>query len=204
MSEGPGSVTQWIGNLQGTGSDTAARELWERYFGQLARLARAKLGAAPRGPADEEDVALSALDSFFRGAAEGRFPALGGRDDLWKLLVTITARKASNRRRDAGREKQGGGRVVDEAALAEADPEGGDALARAISREPTPEFAAMVADESRRLFASLGDDSLRQVARLKLEGHSNKQIASSCDCGLRTVERKLEVIRKRWLAEGEP
>ena len=26
----------------------------------------------------------------------------------------------------------------------------------------------------------------------------------SLDCGLRTVERKLEVIRKRWTAEGAP
>jgi DNA-binding CsgD family transcriptional regulator len=42
------------------------------------------------------------------------------------------------------------------------------------------------------------------VALLKLEGHSNEEIARSLDCGLRTVERKLEVIRKRWMAEGTP
>ena len=42
------------------------------------------------------------------------------------------------------------------------------------------------------------------VALLKLEGHSNEEIARSLDCGLRTVERKLDVIRKRWIAEGTP
>ena len=42
------------------------------------------------------------------------------------------------------------------------------------------------------------------VALLRLEGHSNEEVARSLDCSLRTVERKLEVIRKRWLAEGTP
>src|SRR5262249_43550979 len=43
-----------------------------------------------------------------------------------------------------------------------------------------------------------------KVALLKLEGYSNEEIARSLDCSLRTVERKLEVIRKRWTAEGTP
>ena len=134
----------------------------------------------------------------------GRFPDLGNRDDLWRLLVTITARKAHNQRRNEGRQKRGGGRVVGEGALAGADPTGDDFLAQVVGNEPTPEFAAMVTDEYRRLFGSLADESLRVVALLKLEGHSNEEIAKSLDCGLRTVERKLEVIRKRWMAEGTP
>ena len=81
---------------------------------------------------------------------------------------------------------------------------GDDFMAQVVGDEPTPEFAAMMADEYRRLFGSLADESLRVVALLKLEGHSNEEIARSLDCGLRTVERKLEVIRKRWIAEGTP
>ena len=110
--------------------------------------------------------------------------------------MTITARKAHNQRRDEGRQKRGGGRVVGEGALAGADPMGDDFMARVVGDEPTPEFAAMVADEYRRLFGSLADESLRVVALLKLEGHSNEEVARSLDCGLRTVERKLDVIRK--------
>ena len=59
-----------------------------------------------------------------------------------------------------------------------------------------------MADEYRRLFGGLADESLRVVALLKLVGHSNEEIARSLDCGLRTVEQKLEVIRKRWESEG--
>ena len=59
-------------------------------------------------------------------------------------------------------------------------------------------------DQCRSLLGSLGDDSLKVVALMKLDGHSNEEIARTLDCALRTVERKLDVIRKRWLAEGGP
>jgi hypothetical protein len=60
----------------------------------LSPLPIKKLLGAPRGMADEEDVALSAFDSFCRGAEQGRFPQLSDRDDLWRLLFVITERKA--------------------------------------------------------------------------------------------------------------
>src|SRR5690349_4606330 len=87
------SVTRWIGSLKAGDAD-AAQRLWERYFGALVRLAYARLRGAPRAAADEEDAALSAFDSFCRGAARGRYPRLDDRDDLWRLLVVITERKA--------------------------------------------------------------------------------------------------------------
>jgi DNA-directed RNA polymerase specialized sigma24 family protein len=192
------SVTRWVNDLKAGDRGEAARLLWQRYFERLARLAQGRLHTAARGPADGEDIALSAFDSFFQGVAAGRFPDLGSRDELWRLLVTITARKAHNQRRNEGRQKRGGGRVVGEGALAGADPLGDDFMAQVVGNKPRPEFAAMVTDEYRRLFGRLADESLRVVALLKLEGHSNEEIAKSLDCGLRTVERKLDVIRKRW------
>jgi hypothetical protein len=92
---GAGSVTHWIGQLQ-AGEQAAFQKLWERYFRRLVGLARKRLQGAPRCAADEEDVALSAFDSFFRRAREGYFPKLLDRDDLWQLLVLIAGRKASN------------------------------------------------------------------------------------------------------------
>jgi RNA polymerase sigma factor (sigma-70 family) len=204
MATGPdGSVTRWLDDLKGgEGANAAVQPLWERYFDQLVRLARARLRAAPRGPADEEDVALSAFDSFCRGAAAGRFPRLDDRGDLWRLLVTITVRKATDYVRGESRQRRGGGQVVGEAALDAAAPEAGRWLDQVIGREPTPEFAAQVADECRHLLEGLGDDQLRTIALLRMEGYSNAQIAERLGCGLRSVERKLERIRKRWLAEG--
>jgi DNA-directed RNA polymerase specialized sigma24 family protein len=201
-TESDDSVTDWIKALRdGEQFDEAAQRLWERYFARLVLLARTRLRSAPRGPADEEDVALSAFDSLCRGVADGRFQNLEGRDELWRLLVTMTVRKATNQYRRERHQKRGGGRVVGEATLVGDASDAPAGLDQFVGREPTPEFAALMADECRRLFDSLRDDTLRQVALLKLEGYGNDQIAAQLSCGLRTVERKLEVIRKRWSAK---
>ena len=90
------------------------RQIWERYFRRLVGLAREKLRGTRCGAADEEDVALSVFDSFCRGLEEGRFPNLQDRDNLWKVLVVLTARKALRlvqyERRQKARRRQGSGR----------------------------------------------------------------------------------------------
>jgi DNA-directed RNA polymerase specialized sigma24 family protein len=203
MTDEPdGSVTRWIGDLIARDDpDTAARKLWERHFDRLVHLARDRLRARPCGPADAEDAALSAFDSFCRGAAAGRFPRLDDRDDLWALLVTITTRKAAEQVRRERRLKRGGGRVHGEQELSKAGPEGGGGLDELVGREPTPELAAMMAEEYIHLLGRLPDETLRRIAAWKLEGYSNEEIAARLGCGRRTVERKLGVIRSSWRAE---
>jgi DNA-directed RNA polymerase specialized sigma24 family protein len=203
MTDQPdGSVTRWIGDLvAGDAAGTAAQKLWERYFDRLVLLARDRLRAGPRGPADAEDAALDAFDSFCRAAAAGRFPRLDDRDDLWALLVTITARKASEQVRRERRLKRGGGLVRGEQELGRVDPGAGGGLDELVGREPTPELAAMIAEQYLHLLGRLDDATLRRIAAWKLEGYSNEEIAARLGCGLRTVERKLGVIRTTWRAD---
>ena len=99
------SVTTWIGLLREGNSD-AAQQLWERYFSRLVEFARGKLRGTGRQAADEEDVALSAFHSFC--VAAERFPRLNNRQDLWQVLVMLTARKAFQQRRRQGAQKRGG------------------------------------------------------------------------------------------------
>jgi DNA-directed RNA polymerase specialized sigma24 family protein len=192
-------VTHWL-NLVQAGDPAAAQPLWERYFRRLVGLARGRLQALPRrAAADEEDVALSAFDSFCRGAAAGRFPQLGDRDDLWRLLATITARKAQRLVRAEHRQKRGGGRVQGESALTPpGEPGAGAGLDWAADDGPTPEFAAQVAEEYCALLARLGDDQLRAIAQRKLEGYTNREIAEQLGCAPATVERRLALIRRLW------
>jgi DNA-directed RNA polymerase specialized sigma24 family protein len=190
-----GSVTRWLGPLQ-AGDPAAAQQLWERYFCRLVGVARAKLRGAPRCAADEEDVALSAFDSFCRQAEQGRFPQLADRDCLWRLLVTITARKAARQARGEGRQKRGGG------AAPVADAEA--VLAEALSREPSPEFAAGVAEECQGLLSRLGDRDLQAVALLRMEGYSVEEVADKLGCAPRSVKRKLALIRTVWEKETPP
>lgn len=199
-NDGDGSVTHLICLLKGNASqddvDFATRGLLNRYFERLVRLARARLSASSSRASDEEDLALSAFQSFYSSAAAGRFPRLEDRDDLWKLLVTITGRKAINQVRREHRLKRGGGHVVSTTTLVGEQED--DPLTRIVDSEPTPEFAALVADEYRRLLESLEDVDLRRIAQMKLEGYTNKEIADHLVYSERKVERKLAIIRRLW------
>ena len=188
-----GSITRWIGKLK-TGDALAAQKLWEVYFTRLVKLARRRLEAAPRRVADEEDVALSAFHSLCRGAQEGRFSLLADRGNLWSLLVAITAHKCVDLVRRENRQKRGG--------AAQALP----AFDELISDEPTPQFAAEIADQLDRLLAlvdTTGDADLRPIALAKLQGESAAETAALVGCTRRTVERKLQVIVRIWEREAQ-
>jgi DNA-directed RNA polymerase specialized sigma24 family protein len=191
------SVTRLIGMLK-QGDRVASQQLWELYFGRLVGLARARLKNTVRGVADEEDVALSALDSFFRRAEKGQFPKLEDRDDLWQLLFVLTVRKAINLVHYQGRASRGGGRLQ---SLYDLEEFAADQI---LGREPTPELAAQMTEECQRLLASLGDETLRSVALWKMEGYTNMEIAAKLGCVEQTVERKLRAVRQVWSKEGSP
>ncbi len=191
-------ITHWVSQLA-QGDSLAAQNIWDRYYEKLVYSARKKLGDRPLPAADEEDVALSAFHSFCRGAAAGRFPQLNDRHDLWKLLVTITARKAVAHLRREHAQKRGGGAVRGESAFITEDAAPGcGGIDQVLGREPTPEFAVQVAEQCELMIGMLDDQSLRVVALLKLESYTNEEIARTLDCALGTVERKLSRIRKRW------
>lgn len=196
-----GSVTLWIDQLK-AGARDAAQALWESYFSQLVARARHKLAGAPRRAADEEDVALSAFKSFCRAAEQGRFPQLNDRDDLWQLLIVLSDRKASDLVQSERRQRRGGGRVIDEAALGNEDSSAGSPLAQVVGREPTPELTAQVAEECRRLLDLLEDAALQRVALRKMEAYTVEEIAAELGCVPRTVKRRLQVIRRIWQEES--
>ena len=189
------SVSRWLAGVR-EGDAVAAQRLWERYFQRLVRYARRRLGSTPKRSGDEEDVALGAFDSFFRAAEAGRFPKLDGRDDLWRILLRLTARKAVDLQRHEGAAKR---RHLDEAAI-DGDHESRQ-LAQFLGDEPDPAVAAAVADECERLLGALPED-LRELAIARMEGYAVEEIARDQDCSVRTVERRLRLIRKTW-QQGE-
>jgi DNA-directed RNA polymerase specialized sigma24 family protein len=193
-----GSVSRWLTPLQ-EGDSAAVHQLWQRYFVSLVQMARKRLRQAPPRAADAEDVALSAFDSFCRNVERGHFPQLRDRNDLWRVLAVITARKASHLLRDEGRQKRGGGtRQVETGG--EDDQEA--ILEQTFSREPSPELAAQMTEEYERLLRLLNDDQLRKVAVWRMEGDSIEEIAAKIGCAPRSVKRKLQTIRILWEHEG--
>lgn len=200
------SVTAWIRDLKHA-DDDAARKLWDRYFERLVRMAERKLGDASRRVADGEDVALSVFQTLCAGAAAGQFQQLTHRDDLWKLLVAITSMKAVDQIRRQTSQKRGSGEVRGDSIVMGQGP-GGDAggdgpagFEQFIAQEPTPEYLALLNEEHQRLLGLLRDDTQRQIAELRMQGYANQEIADKLNLSIRSVERKLNLIRETW--EGE-
>jgi len=187
------SVAHWLLGAKG-GDPTAAQQLWQRYFERLVQLARAKLPGHVKRAFDEEDVAHSALRCFLQAHAQDRFPQLDDRHGLWNLLVVITARKARAYLKKETRPKRGGGQVQGETAFLDDDA----GIDQVIGAEPTPAFAAQVAEECQRLLGLLETGELRTIAVMKMEGHTVDEIAERMGSTRRTIERRLHIIRKTW------
>jgi DNA-directed RNA polymerase specialized sigma24 family protein len=200
MTDGD-SIVGWYDRLL-AGDDRAAAVLWDRYFARLVGLARAKLARLPRkAAADEEDVALSAFDSFCRRAQGGGFPNVADPGNLWRVLATVTARKAGRLVRDQTRQKRGGGAVGGESVFE--NPAAGG-IGGVAGPDLPPAVEAELADEVVQLLDTLGDDELRKIALWKMEGHTNAEICKLLGCAPATVERRLALIRKTWERAAPP
>jgi DNA-directed RNA polymerase specialized sigma24 family protein len=194
-------VTMWLRQLEG-GDGDAARKLWQRYYCELVELARARLGKTPRRVSDEEDVALSVLRCLCEGAARGQYTALVNRQELWRLLATITGRKVIDQRRHLNKQRRGGGQVRGDSELLGIDADQcGVGFDQFSGDAPTAEMLAIAAEEFQRLMVLLDDDRLRQIAHCKLEGYTNEEIAARLGLACRSIERKLQRIRQVWAAE---
>jgi DNA-directed RNA polymerase specialized sigma24 family protein len=191
-------VTRWIHGLK-AGDEQAIAQLWNHYFDRLVRLARNRLGGSPRRMADEEDVALSVFRCLCAGAESGRLAEIAHRDDLWRVLVTMTVRKTIDQQRRAGGQRRGGGRVRGESVFV--GPQGEErapGLQQYSDGNPTPEMLAAMEEEGQRLLLALEDHTLQRIALWKLEGYTNDEIAGRLELTTRSIERKLQRIREKW------
>ena len=185
------SITGWIRGSE-AGDGQSQEMLWNHYFDRVVRLARSRMYAIQASVYDEEDAAVSALNSVFRGIRDNRFPDLHSRDNLWRLMILITHRKLiAQKRRQAARISPA---VQDEAS---------DRIDQIVCSEPTPEIVAEMMDETERLLNLLGDDKLRRIAVMRMDGLSTEEIAERLSSTSRTIRRKLERIRDIWEVPNE-
>jgi len=121
----------------------------------------------------------------------GRFPDFKDRDDLWRLLFTITKHKAIDLRRYESRRKASG----ESAFQSDKNEKAG---IQDIPGDLSEEDAARLLSESVEEALKLLTPEQRQYALAKLEGYTNKEIAEKFGVALRSVERKLHLIRRMW------
>jgi len=168
------------------GDQRAANEVFARYVERLTRLARSRLAARLAARVDPEDIVQSAYRSFFVAARQGRF-RVDQSGDLWRLLVEVTLHKLY---RQAARHQARRRTVQRERATSD-----GSVWQRVAGREPTPEQAAMAAEELEAVLAKLPTRG-RAVIELVLQGYEHREIAAKHGCTERTVRRWVEAAKK--------
>lgn len=190
-------IAEWIRGLQ-QGDELAARQIWRLFIQKLCDSIRQQIRPGTRRVYDEDDVAQSAFRSLFLGAADGRFPDLSDRDSLWRLLLVIAARKLARRHRFDWQQRRDTRRTIEESVFRTSAGSGFAALEQFASREPTAEFTAEFTETSILLFEGLNDPQLQEIARLKIEGLTDSEIAERLNCSRQAVQRKMERIRRQW------
>ncbi|MEY4180805.1 MAG: hypothetical protein RLY70_4379 [Planctomycetota bacterium] len=174
------------------GDQRAVEGLMGHFFPRMRALAQRVLDGHPLPVLDAADVAQSAFATFWKRAEGGEFARQVDRNELWRLLATITVRRARRKMVQELADKRGGGRVLHETLLGGED---GNASFADLVRDTTVDDLDLSCQE---LLDRLGDDELRQIALWRLMGHSNRDSAAMKDCSERTIERKLELIREIW------
>ena len=211
------SITHLIEKVK-TGDEDAAQRLWEFYFKRLIRLARARLPSAKCRAADEEDVVLSAMDSFFRRARKGKYEQLRDRNDLWRLLVKITFFKTCDlikgtKRSESGESALDHGADPDQAVRGmDAQPDAcafpfdpGTMIIQLAEPEAMANFVKRLGIRSQELLAMLKEEEeMHRIALRRLQGFTLEEIAEELGCVPSTVNRKIERIRKIWSREIVP
>jgi RNA polymerase sigma-70 factor (ECF subfamily) len=176
------------------GSESAAQEIFDRYCGQLLRLAKRRIGQRLASRFDPEDVIQSAFRTFFVHLKNDEFE-FAHEDDLFKLLVRLTVRKTLRKiehHRAAKRNPN-----------AEVVPtdDGSDPFSRIAGQSPTPDMEVALIDEFEQFLATLSPFE-RQVLERKVQGYSSTEIAEQLGTYDRKVRRVIERL-ENLSAEAE-
>ena len=191
MTADPGSITQWLHQLQ-SGDPQAAKELWSRYYPRLVQTAARYLRDVPDPAVGSEDVAQSAFQHFYRSAIAGEHSEVGNREELWKLLLVFAIQRI--------RRHQAHGGSVLRTFVSPADGDGHQLLSVADLR--TPEAEAQMSDLLEHLLKLLDKEDpsgeLRQIGVMYLEDQPPREIARLLQRRTTTILQKLRLITILW------
>ncbi len=167
------------------GSESAAKELFDKHCERLLRLAKRRIGQRMSSRFDPEDVVQSAFRTFFTRVKNDEF-VFANEDDTFKLLVRLTVRKTLRRIQYHRAEKRNP--EVEQGHQAD----GSEIFAHVASTEPTAEVEVALLDEFEKFVGQLPTLD-RQVLEFKVQGFSTVEIAER----LGTYDRKVRRIIER-------
>lgn len=173
------------------GSESAAKELFDKHCERLLRLAKRRIGQRMASRFDPEDVVQSAFRTFFTRVKNDEFE-FANEDDTFKLLVRLTVRKTLRRIQHHRADKRN-----PEAEQAH-KADGSEVFAHVPSTGPEAEVEVALIDEFEKFVGQLPTFD-RQVLEMKVQGHSTVEIAErlgTYDRKVRRVITRLEELAK--------
>lgn len=177
------------------GDQQACTDFWNQYGPKLQGVAQNQISERLQRRVGSDDVVQSACRTFFRRVSSGQFD-LPDADSLWRLMCAITLTKVRRAARDHSRQKRG---LASEQYLDAGAGTDDNRKFEIAGAAQTPVDAAAFADQMDALLAGLSPHEC-QVLDLKLQNHTNDEIADQLGCSERTVRRVTDSIRKRWNA----
>jgi RNA polymerase sigma-70 factor (ECF subfamily) len=181
-----------FGAEQGLFAAPEDRAAFDRFTRRLVGLARTHLDARLQHKIEPEDVVQSVYRSFFLRYGE-QLPENQDLEGLWPLLTLITVRKCADRVRYYQAERR---KISREASAGAANDDRPLPWQEAVSREPTPEHAAVLAETLENLLTHLDADE-RPIIELSLQGFSTQEISERLGRAERSVRRLRERVRKQ-------
>ncbi len=191
QDESLGSISIFFQLLQQQGDSQSAKEIWTRFFPRLLGLSN-RILSSRNFPLGAEDAVQDAFFHFFRSVQTGKYDHAMNREDLWRVLCMMTVQKSRKQLDREWTAKRGKGLVKLESQL-QLNSDANFRLDEAIATLPTAEWDLRFSEMLEEL-----NDELREVAIMRLAGYTNSQIKESLVCSLRSVERRLQIIRTIW------
>ncbi len=195
MHDSSGSISRWLVDRTRSSQTASATLLWQHFGVRLVRIARHQLRSMRDPGYGSEDLALSTFQEFHRRILEGGYPNLTDRDQLWRLLLTISLNKARNFRRAMLRRKRYRVGICHV-------PLNRFSSKRSRDEGDSPSAVVAVVEECQSLLelldASDPSGRLRAIAMLRFEGTSKAQIAKKLGSTRRTVDARIQWIQAIW------
>lgn len=176
------------------GDEKVAEQIFNSYAGRLLELARQRISQPLARRIDPEDVVQSVFRTFFRRAKAGGF-TIEDLDDLSRLLVGITVRKALRQVAFQRAAKRDPGLELRTSTISETD------LSDLRDLEPSPDATVAFVDQLQHFLLRLRPRD-RTIVEMRLDGHSVEEIAQALELSDRHVRRSLQHIRA--IAVDEP
>jgi DNA-directed RNA polymerase specialized sigma24 family protein len=189
-----GSVSKWILGAR-QGDPVAIEQIVSRYFARLARSVRSMQDAQERQLKSGKDVSADILMKISRELSAGEHQELQNRNDLWVLLISIVEEYVI-RRRD-GRQQHDDIFPL-ELPLTDYLNSCDQDLELMLSKGNKYGNLQAILDQMEDLVAMVKDPKSKEIASLKLQGLSNREIGSRLGIVAKTVDRKMKKIVSRW------